>query len=56
MLISYDTDTDSISSPDLSSTQTIELQSRLVAALRRNDPVRVVAQDLLETARGLRNS
>jgi hypothetical protein len=56
MLISYDTESDSISSPDLSSQQTTELQARLVAALGRNDPVRVVAQDLLEFARGMRHT
>jgi hypothetical protein len=56
MKITYDTDSDSISSPDLTPEQTDALQRRLVAALGRNDPVQVVAHDLLELARGLRSS
>jgi hypothetical protein len=53
MQITYDTVTDSISSPDLTPEQTRKLQSALVAALGRNDPVRTVAQDLLTAARQL---
>jgi hypothetical protein len=51
MQITYDTVTDRISSPDLTPEQTRALQAELVAALGRNDPVRTVAQHLLETAR-----
>lgn len=46
MKITYDTITDSISSPDLTSEQTRSLQSELVNALRQNDPVREVAARL----------
>ncbi len=56
MKITYDTDTDSISSPDLTDEEVAKLQARLSAALGRNDPVRVVAEDLLETARGMRGT
>ena len=56
MKITYDTDTDSISSPDLTDEDVAKLQARLSAALGRNDPVRVVAEDLLETARGMRGT
>jgi hypothetical protein len=56
MKITYDTDTDSISSPDLTDEEVAKLQARLSAALGRNDPVRVVAEDLLETARGMRRT
>jgi hypothetical protein len=56
MKFTYDTDTDSISSPDLTDEEVAKLQARLSAALGRNDPVRVVAEDLLETARGMRRT
>jgi hypothetical protein len=52
MKITYDTETDSISSPDLDPAQTAALQSALVGALARNEPVRDVARLLLQTARG----
>jgi hypothetical protein len=56
MKFTYDTDTDTISSPDLTDEEVAKLQARLSAALGRNDPVRVVAEDLLETARGMRRT
>jgi hypothetical protein len=49
--ITYDTETDRISSPDLDAEQTAALQAELSAALVRNDPVRTVAATLLERAR-----
>ena len=52
MKFTYDTETDSISSPDLDATQTAAIQSALSAALARNEPVQTVARMLLETARG----
>ena len=52
MRFTYDTETDSISSPDLDAQQTAAVQSALSAALYRNDPVQTVARLLLETARG----
>jgi hypothetical protein len=52
MKITYDTETDSISSPDLDAAQTAALQSALVGALARNEPVRDVARLLLQTAKG----
>ena len=51
MKFTYDTETDSISSPDLNAQQTAAIQSQLSAALYRNDPVQDVARALLETAR-----
>jgi hypothetical protein len=51
MQITYDTETDRISSPDLDAQQTAALQAELSAALRRNDPVRTVAASLLQRAR-----
>ena len=51
MKFTYDTETDSISSPDLDAAQTAALQSALSSALYRNDPVQTVARALLETAR-----
>jgi len=48
----YDTDTDSISSPDLDSTRTTLVQAALSAALVRNDPVQSVVRMLLDLARG----
>lgn len=53
MKITYDTVTDSISSPDLTPEQTRELQRELSAALGRNDPVRTVTGLLLARAREL---
>lgn len=51
MRFTYDTETDSISSPDLDAEQTRRIQSALSAALVRNDPVQTVARMLLDTAR-----
>jgi hypothetical protein len=53
MQITYDTVTDSISSPDLTPEQNAKLQAQLSAALVRNDPVRVVASEIMTTVRGL---
>ena len=50
MKITYDTVSDSLSSPDLSDEQVANLQSALVTALARNEPVQQVARMLLETA------
>lgn len=50
MRITYDTVTDSISSPDPSDGQVERLQSTLLAALTRNEPVQDVARLLLEAA------
>lgn len=47
MKFTYDTETDSISSPDLTPEQTAKMQSMLSAALYRNDPVQTVAKMLL---------
>lgn len=52
MRFTYDTDTDSISSPDLDSTRTTLVQAALSAALVRNDPVQSVVRMLLDLARG----
>lgn len=51
MKITYDTNTDSISCPDLTPEQTAELQSQLSAALARNDPIRTVASTILAAAK-----
>jgi hypothetical protein len=51
MKFTYDTDTDSISSPDLDPQQTAAIQAVLSRALYRNDPVQDVARLLLEAAR-----
>jgi hypothetical protein len=51
MKFTYDTDTDSISSPDLDPQQTAAIQATLARALYRNDPVQDVTKLLLETAR-----
>jgi hypothetical protein len=51
MKFTYDTETDSISSPDLGPAQTAALQSVLARALYRNDPVQDVARLLLEAAK-----
>lgn len=53
MKLTYDTDTDSISCPELTDDQVTQLQAQLSAALPRNDLVRAVAQDLLNSARSL---
>lgn len=53
MKIIYDTVTDSISSPDLTPAQSLELQHELSAALGRNDPIRTVARVILDRARQL---
>jgi hypothetical protein len=50
MRITYDTVTDSISSPDLDEKEVQRLQSTLVSALARNEPVQTVARLLLEVA------
>ena len=51
MKFTYDTETDSISSPDLDPEQTAAIQATLARALYRNDSVQDVAKLLLETAR-----
>jgi len=51
--ITYDTVSDSISSPDLTAEQSRELQRELSAALGRNDPIRTVAGVILARARQL---
>ncbi|MBU1588318.1 MAG: hypothetical protein KKH51_10285 [Actinobacteria bacterium] len=53
MKITYDTDLDAISSPDLTADQTAQLQRELVAALGRNDPVRTVAANLMQLGASL---
>jgi hypothetical protein len=50
MKCTYDTVTDSISSPDLDDKQTAAIQTVLARTLYRNDPVQDVAKLLLETA------
>ena len=52
MKLTYDTETDSISSPDLTPEQTRTIQSQLSAALLRNDPVRTVARLIMAAAAG----
>jgi hypothetical protein len=56
MKFTYDTETDSISSPDLDAQQTAAAQAALSRALYRNDPVQDVAKLLLETARNSQES
>jgi hypothetical protein len=56
MKFTYDTDTDSISSPDLDPAQVAAVQRLLSSALYRNDPVQDVARLLLETARKSQNT
>ena len=51
MQITYDTELDSVSSPQLNAEQTRELQAQLVRALALNTPVREVASGLLATAK-----
>ncbi|MEP6480027.1 MAG: hypothetical protein ABJB03_11585 [Rhodoglobus sp.] len=50
MKITYDTVSDSISSPDLDADQTRALQTALSTALARNLPVQEVARMLLAAA------
>ena len=47
MKITYDTVSDSISCPDLTPSQTAELQRQLSSALMRNEPVRTVASNIV---------
>jgi hypothetical protein len=47
----YDTETDSISSPDLSDEQVAAMQAQLSSALYRNDPVQTVAHMLLDASK-----
>jgi len=51
--IIYDTVADAISSPDLTTEQSLELQHELSAALSRNDPIRTVAGLILARAKEL---
>jgi hypothetical protein len=51
MKLTYDTETDSISSPDLNPKQTAAIQSMLARALYRNEPVQDVARLLLDAAK-----
>ena len=51
--ITYDTVTDSISSPELTAEQSLQLQHELSAALGRNDPIRTVAGVILARAKQL---
>ena len=53
MRITYDTVTDSISSPELTAEQSMRLQHELSAALGRNDPIRTVAGVILARAKQL---
>jgi len=53
MRITYDTDLDTISSPDLTAEQTAQLQRELVSALGRNDPVQTVAANLMRLGKSL---
>jgi hypothetical protein len=52
MKITYDTETDSISCPDLTPEQTRALQSALSSALARNEPVRTTAATIMAAVRG----
>jgi hypothetical protein len=54
MRFTYDTETDSISSPDLDPKQEAAIQTLLSQALYRNDPVQDVARLLLQTAQSSR--
>ena len=53
MRFTYDTETDSISvsNPDLGPQETAAIQTLLSRALYRNDPIQDVARLLLETAK-----
>ncbi|GAA4265952.1 hypothetical protein [Frondihabitans peucedani] len=53
MKITYDTESDSISVPELTGAQNAQLQSQLSAALYRNDPVQTVAAQIMGAARAL---
>ncbi|WP_314101713.1 hypothetical protein [uncultured Frigoribacterium sp.] len=53
MRITYDTVTDSISSPELTAEQSLQLQHELSAALGRNDPIRTVASVIMARAKQL---
>ncbi|MCU1405430.1 MAG: hypothetical protein JWQ43_1733 [Glaciihabitans sp.] len=50
MRITYDTVTDSISSPELTAEQNRQLQTMLSGALARNEPLRSVAAAIMEYA------
>ena len=54
MKFTYDTETDSISSPDLDDKQVAAVQALLSSALYRNDPVQDVARIMLQAAKGSR--
>ena len=54
MKFTYDTETDSISSPDLDAQQTAAIQSLLSSALYRNDHVQDVVKLLLQTTQSAR--
>lgn len=56
MKITYDTVTDSISCPDLSPQQTLELQNQLSSALIRNEPVQQVAAKIMAAVRAAQAS
>jgi hypothetical protein len=56
MQFTYDTETDSISSPDLDAEQSAAIQGVLARALYRNAPVQEVAKIMLETARSSQES
>jgi len=51
MQITYDTVTDSISSPGLTPEQNGQLQSQLAQALYSNEPVQTVAATIMAAAR-----
>jgi hypothetical protein len=53
--ITYDTETDSISCPDLNAEQTRALQSALSSALVRNEPVRTVAATIMTAVRAAKS-
>lgn len=50
MKITYDTELDAISSPDLDAEQTRVLQAQLVSSLAKNESVRDVARKLMAAA------
>jgi hypothetical protein len=56
MKITYDTDSDSISCPDLTPAQTEELQKLLSAALIRNEPVQTVAATIMSMVKAAKKS
>jgi hypothetical protein len=55
MRFTYDTETDSISSPDLGPEDTAAIQGLLAQALYRNDRVQDIARLLLDTAKKSRS-